>query len=143
MTEVSMALCREELKQCLSEVVARRPARDPIAVVQVDNRNCAGSTKVRKIHQAQSILYLNIDYQALLVFGECTLANSLVWLIQRKRLEELLDGKEDNRIFDAGTLRLITGHSPDRRRVYVKPAFPFDGEGDHQHCICVLLADLH
>ena len=63
--------------------------------------------------------------------------NSLVWLIQRKRLEELLDGKEYNRIFDAGALRLITGHSPDRRRVYVKLAFPFDGEGDHQHCICV------
>ena len=35
------------------------------------------------------------------------------------------------------------GHSPDRRRVYVKPSFPFTGEGTYEQCVCVLLADLH
>ena len=64
-------------------------------------------------------------------------------MIQRNLLGELLDREEYNSIFGAGALRLITGHAPYRRRVYVKLAFQFTGEGDHQHCVCVLLADLH
>ena len=86
---------------------------------------------------------LNLDYQASSVFREGLLVNSLVWLMPRRQLTELVARKQLQHMFDAGSLRLMTGHSTDHRRVIVKPSFPFTGEGKPEDCICVLLADLH
>ena len=79
--------------------------------------------------------------RALPAFAECSLVNCLVWLVQRERLLQLLARRDFKSIFRAGALHLITGHSSDRRRVYVKPSSPLNGEGKHEQCACAPLAD--
>jgi hypothetical protein len=133
-TSMILALCRDELKGALTEAILCSAIRDVIACVHIDTKKPEHSGKARKISVAQSTLVLNLDYQASSVFRDWLLVNSIVWLMPRKQLQHM---------FDAGSLRLVTRHSIYHRRVIVKPSFPFTGEGKHEDCICVLLADLH
>ena len=75
------------------------------------------------------------------------LKHSFVWIIQRSSLKELLEmseqGSSKRSIFASGHLRLIVRHSQDRRRVYVEPSLPFQGDTPNEECLCVLFADVH
>ena len=119
------------------------PLRDIIAVRHIDNSNFGHTPKARKVQHSLSILVLNIDFQNPPVFVQSSLVNCLVWVVKHETLSSLVNAEDFNSIFNAGFRRVITGHSPDKRRVYVKPPIPFTGDGKHEHCICVLLADVH
>jgi len=113
--------CRDDLRECLSQVVARSPVLDIIAAVRVGSQGRARSPKCRKMQQSQSTLILNIDFDNLPVVLRTSVKHSLVWLIKRTTLETLLQEGRHTSIFQTGSLHLITGHSPDSRRVYVQP----------------------
>ena len=142
-TSMILALYRDELKGALTGAMLCSAIRDVIACVHIDTKKPDHSGKARKISMAQSTIVLNLDYHASSVFREGSLVNSLVWLMPRRQLTELVARGQLQHMFDAGSLRLMTGHSTDHRRVIVKPSFPFTGEGKPEDCICVLLADPH
>ena len=142
-TSVILALCRDQLKEALTRATRGSAIRGVIACVHIDTRKPQHSKKQRKVNEAQSTLVLNLDYQASSVFREGILVNSLVWLMPRSELTEFIARQQFKKLFDAGSLRLLTGHSSDHRRVNVKPPILFTGDVKREDCICVLLADVH
>ena len=89
-TSVLLALCRDQLKEALTQAIRGSAIRGVIACVHIDSRKPQHSKNVRPINEAQSTLVLNLDYQASSVFREGFLVNSLVWLMPRSELTELI-----------------------------------------------------
>ena len=89
-TSVLLALCRDQLKEALTQAIRGSAIRGVIACVHIDSRKPQHSKNVRPINEAQSTLVLNLDYQASSVFREGFLVNSLVWLMPRSEVTELI-----------------------------------------------------
>ena len=116
-------LCRMLLKDCVWESIAAGSVVDMIACKHVPVKHVARSTKARRVQERQSVLILNLDYDNIPAFAQASVKYSLVWLIPYRRLEQLLEARSRD-IFEAGSLHVVQGQSPDSRRLMISPALP-------------------
>ena len=158
--------CRSFLKDAALQPVQNAAVRHVISARLLPPKSSPRNAKMRRIQENESVFLLNIGYDDVPLILKTPVKHMAVWLIPHSTLTSTLQQQSAN-IFECGSLHIITGHSPDARRVRVSPLVtnivlnPSDasarGFRDIRVCarsdssdgivdswyICVFLQDLH